>query len=87
MSKSHLSRRTFMKLAASAGVWLGSAGLTSQTHAQGGSLDATWDRSEMKQQRKLCLQRSKPLQLSNISPSTSWQPRELLRWLPLMNWT
>lgn len=39
MSKSHLSRRTFMKLAASTGVLLGSAGLTYRAYAQGGSID------------------------------------------------
>lgn len=39
MSKSNLSRRTFMRLAVSTGVLLGSAGLTSRTHAQGGSID------------------------------------------------
>lgn len=36
MRKSNLSRRMFMKLAASTGVLLGSAGLTHRTHAQGG---------------------------------------------------
>lgn len=39
MSKSNLSRRTFLKLASSTGVLLASAGITYRTHAQSESID------------------------------------------------